>query len=106
MNSTKEFIEKPVPTDIAKKKDRKLFKKSVKEYVDLIHKRSPEIDWGKMDSDLERYAFNNTSERQNYINQMDTGILMIIRLYLREILKVFGVREEVIIWLEEFIRLM
>ena len=67
----KEFIEKPVPTDIAKKKkDRKLFKKSRKEYVDLIHKRSPEIDWGKMDSDFRKMrALNNTSERQNYINQ-------------------------------------
>ena len=67
----KEFIEKPVPTDIAKKKkDRKLFKKSRKEYVDLIHKRSPEIDWEKMDSDFRKVrALNNTSERQNYINQ-------------------------------------
>lgn len=67
----KEFIEKPVPTDIAKKKkDRKLFKKSRKEYVDLVHKRSPEIDWRKMDSDFRKMrALNNTSERQNYINQ-------------------------------------
>ena len=38
--------------------------------MDLIHKRSPEIDWGKMDSDFRKMrALNNTSERQNYINQ-------------------------------------
>ena len=70
-NELKEFIERPVPTDIAKrKKDRKLFKKSRKEYIDLIHKHSPNLDWKKMDSDFRKMrARNNTDERQNYINQ-------------------------------------
>ena len=70
-NQLKEFIDRPVPIDIAKKKkDRKLFKKSRKEYVDLIHKRSPELDWKKMDSDFRKMrAINNTNERQNFINQ-------------------------------------
>ena len=76
--------------------------------MDLVHKRSPEIDWGKMDSDFRKMrALNNTSERQNYINQngyWDTNDNQVA--LIRETLKVFGVREEVIIWLEEFIRLM
>ena len=70
-NELKESIERPVPTDIAnRKKDRKLFKKSRKEYIDLIHKHSPDLDWEKMDSDFRKMrARNNTDERQNYINQ-------------------------------------
>ncbi len=65
------YIDRPVPTDIAqKKKNRKLFKKSRKEYIDLIHKRSPDLDWRKKDSDFrKKRALDNTNERRNYINQ-------------------------------------
>ena len=45
------YIERPVPAEIVqKKKDRKLFKKSRKEYIDLIHKVDSDLDWRKMDS--------------------------------------------------------
>ena len=64
-------IDRPVPIEIAqKKKDRKLFKKSRKEYINLIHKTAPGLDWKKMDSEFRKNrAFENTRFRENYINQ-------------------------------------
>lgn len=62
---------KPVPTEfVERKKNRKEFKKSRKEYIDLIHKRGPDVDWRKMDLDFRKNrAYENTMFRQNYINQ-------------------------------------
>ena len=65
------IIKNPVPTEfVEKKKNRKEFKKSRKEYIDMIHKRGPEVDWVKMDSDFRKErAFNNTRLRREYINE-------------------------------------
>ena len=63
--------EKPVPIEfVERKKNRKEFKKSRKEYIDMIHKRGPDVDWKKMDSDFRKNrSYENTLLRQNYINQ-------------------------------------
>ena len=62
---------KPVPIEfVERKKNRKEFKKSRKEYIDMIHKRGPDVDWKKMDSDFRKNrSYENTLLRQNYINQ-------------------------------------
>ena len=55
---------------IQKKKDRKEFKESRKEYIDLIHKRGSDIDWKKMDSDFRKQrSLKRTLERKEYVNQ-------------------------------------
>jgi len=61
----------PAPIEfIERKKNRKEFKESRKKYIDLVHKRGPEVDWEKMDSDFRKNrAYQNTLLRQNYINQ-------------------------------------
>ena len=63
--------DQPVPIEIVqKKKDRKQFKKSRKEYIDMIHKTEPDLDWVKMDSDFRKErAYQNTLLRKEYINQ-------------------------------------
>ena len=63
--------EKPVPIEfVERKKNRKEFKKSRKEYIDMIHKRGPDVDWKKMDSEFRKNrSYENTLLRQNYINQ-------------------------------------
>ena len=65
------YIERPVPTEIVqKKKDRKLFKKSRKEYIDLIHKVDSDLDWRKMDSKFRKErSLKNTNNRKQYINE-------------------------------------
>ena len=65
------YIERPVPAEIVqKKKDRKLFKKSRKEYIDLIHKVDSDLDWRKMDSKFRKErSLENTNNRKQYINQ-------------------------------------
>ena len=64
-------IDRPVPIEIVqKKKDRKQFKKSRKEYIDMIHKREPNLDWAKMDSDFRKErAYQNTLLRKEHINR-------------------------------------
>ena len=64
-------LNRPVPIEIAqKKKDRKKFKKSRKEYIDLIHKRETGLDWEKMDSEYRKdRALKNTNFRKDYINR-------------------------------------
>ena len=71
INKFENYIERPVPTDIVqKKKNRKLFKKSRKEYIDLIHKRDSNVDWEKVDSDFRRQrSYQNTNQRKTYIDQ-------------------------------------
>ena len=65
------YIERPVPAEIVqKKKDRKLFKKSRKEYIDLIHKVDSDLDWRKMDSKFRKErSLKNTNNRKQYINE-------------------------------------
>ena len=64
-------LNRPVPIEIAqKKKDRKKFKKSRKEYIDLIHKTDSDIDWKKMDSEFKKKrSRERTQKRKEYINQ-------------------------------------
>ena len=63
-------LNRPVPIEIAqKKKDRKKFKKSRKEYIDLIHKTDSDIDWKKMDSGFKKKrSRERTQKRKEYIN--------------------------------------
>ena len=67
----KTIINKPVPTEfVERKKNRKEFKKSRKEYIDLIHKRDSNADWKKMDSQFRKdRSIRNTAVRENFINQ-------------------------------------
>ncbi len=67
----KEGSDRPIPIEIVqKKKDRKKFKKSRKEYIDMVHKRGPDVDWKKMDSDYRKQrSLDRTQIRKDYINQ-------------------------------------
>ena len=78
----------PIPIEIVKrKKDRKLFKKSRQEYVDLIHKRGPDVDWEKMDSDFRKQrSLERTLEREEYIQN---GLKHVQRFSYEKIMKDF-----------------
>ena len=68
----KEFIiiNRPIPLEILyEKNNRKEFKKSREEYIDLIHKSAPDINWKNMDRNFRKdRSYKRTQERAEYID--------------------------------------